>query len=66
MTYARKFGLVTGGGSSWRLDGCDTRFGALREITRHLYEDPERYAAFRTRLVGIQRQHAGLPAEGWL
>ncbi|MCO6419298.1 hypothetical protein JYK14_24510 [Siccirubricoccus sp. KC 17139] len=65
VTYGRKRGLITGGGSSWRLDECDTRFGGLKEITRRFYEDPERCGAFRTRLVGIQRQHAGLPAEGW-
>lgn len=65
LTYAKKFGVFGGGGSSWRIDGIDRKFGKAGEAVTWLYEEPEQFAALKTRLISMQRYNCGLPAEGW-
>lgn len=61
-TYAKSMGFITGGGSSWKVDGVDKKFSRLDEITAFLYAQPERYLALKQSVVATQRQAKGLPA----
>lgn len=65
VTYAKKFGLVTGGGASWKIAGCDEKFGRLASITDHLYTDPELFAAIKRQIIIMHRESMGLALEGW-
>jgi recombination protein RecA len=65
LTYAKKFGIFTGGGSTWRIDGIEKKFSRIQEAIDWLYDNPEPYHALKERLLTIQREHAGLAAEGW-
>ena len=63
VTWARKVGLITGGGSSWTVDGVDTKFGRLQEIADYFYSDDEFYTDFKDRLVRMYRAACGLQEE---
>lgn len=65
LTYAKKFGLFTGGGSSWRLTGIDQKFGRIQDAVDWLYRNPEEFERLKFQLITLQRQHAGLRTEGW-
>lgn len=65
LTYAKKFGIFTGGGASWRIDGLDEKFGKISEAIDYMYSDLDFYEALQNRLITIQRDHAGLPTVGW-
>lgn len=66
LTYAKKIGLVTGAGASWRIDGVDYRFGKIAEMVSYLYAQPEFYSQFKTRLISQHRANMGLVTTGWL
>lgn len=63
ITYAKKFDLFTGGGTAWRLDGVDKKFGKMQDAVDWLYSDPEQFEALKNRLISIQREHCGLRPE---
>lgn len=68
-TYAKKFGLVTGGGSSWRIDGIDKKFGKLEQIEDFFIADEEEFLIMKRRLIMAQRLEMGLlamPPDGYL
>jgi recombination protein RecA len=72
LTYARKFGHLTGGGSAWYLDGVNDltgtkpmRFGKLQEVLDHFYSDLDYYEAMKHRLICQQRANNGLQPDGW-
>lgn len=65
VTYAKKFGVLSGGGSSWRMDDLDERFGKLQEIADYFYSDLDYFEHVKRRLISMQREHAGLKADGW-
>jgi recombination protein RecA len=65
LTYAKKLGVFSGGGSSWRIDGVDTRFGKISEAVDWLYEHPTEFDALKRRLISIHRRNCGLQTEGW-
>lgn len=65
ITFARKFDIVSGGGSSWRFDDQDTRFGSLKELCNHLYEFPDYEAQLRHRMLCMQREAMGKSPTGW-
>lgn len=73
MTFARKFGLLTGGGSAWYLDGYmgledaskPMRFGKLQEVADCLYSDLEYFENLKRRMIAMQRVNCGLEGEGW-
>lgn len=72
LTYARKFDLITGGGSAWYMDGVNDlsgtkpmRFGKLQEMLDHLYSDLDYYEDLKHRLICQQRGNNGLAVEGW-
>ena len=60
VTWARKVGLITGGGSSWTVDGVDTKFGRLQDIADFFYSDDAFYATFKDRLMRMYRRECGL------
>jgi recombination protein RecA len=66
LTYAKKFGVFTGGGSSWRIDGLDEKFGRIQDAIDHLYSDLDYFEALKFRLISLQREHAGMNPDGWL
>ena len=65
LTYAKKFGVFTGGGSSWHIDGIDVRHRTIDAAVDWLYEHPPEFEALKTRLIGQQRVNNGLSREGW-
>ncbi len=64
-TWAKKMGVITGGGSSWRIDGVEERFRTLDSIAEHFYSDLEWYHTFQRRLVSMHREAMGLRPDGW-
>lgn len=64
-TWAKKMGVITGGGSSWHIDDVEQRFRNRAAICDHLYQNMDYYNALKYRLVCMQRAACGLPAEGW-
>jgi recombination protein RecA len=65
LTYAKKFGLFTGGGQAWRIAGLDEKFGRIQEAADYLYSDLEFYGGLKNRLISMQREHAGLRPTDW-
>ena len=65
LTYAKKLGVFTGAGSSWRIDGVDRKFGKIQDAIDWLYDNPEQYEDLKIRLISMQRANAGLSPEGW-
>ncbi len=65
-TYAKKMGVITGGGASWRVDGLDERFSNLQGICDYFYSDLDFFTALQQRLITEQRRACGLVAEGWM
>lgn len=72
LTWSKKFGLLTGGGSSWYLDGArdltgtkPLRFGKLQEVSDYLYSDLDFYQDTKNRLISMQRANNGLSSTGW-
>lgn len=63
--WAKKNGVITGGGSSWRVDGLDEKFGKLDEIVAHFYSDLDFFDAFKMRLITMQREKMGKAAGDW-
>lgn len=65
LTYAKKFGLYTGGGSSWTLDFDDTRlhFSKAAEAIAALREDINLYWSLRTKVIQEQAIRLGMPSE---
>lgn len=72
LTFARKFGLVTGNGSAWYMDGVNDlsgakplKFGKIQEMLDHLYSDLDYYEGLKYRLICQQRANNGLQPENW-
>lgn len=69
VTYAKRMGVVSGGGSSWYLDGVDRKFGNMQGIVDYLEQDDFEYSMLKARLVAMRRQHVGIravPHDGYL
>lgn len=66
ITFARNFGQVTGGGSSWRLRDFDQKFGALKEIGEFLYDRPTEYRRLQREIISMHRESQGLVKDGWI
>ncbi len=64
-TWAKKMGVVTGGGNSWYIDGLDQKFGNLQAIADYFYGDLGFYHEFQRRLITMQREACGLVPEDW-
>lgn len=60
--YAKKFGLLTGGGKSQRIDGIDKVFGKQEEIGNFFEDNPEEFLNVKRRIIMAQRLDMGLQA----
>lgn len=60
--YAKRMGLITGGGASWRIDGIDRKFSKLADIEQFLKDEPEEFLTLKRRMIMIKREEMGLPA----
>jgi recombination protein RecA len=63
ITYAKKFGIVHGGGQSWK---CDTiegnrKFGKQAEIEAWLIEHPDDFLLLKQTMLADMRAEMGLP-----
>lgn len=68
-TYAKRMGFITGGGTAWRLNGVDYKFGKKAQIEAFLLEDDFEFAMLKARMVAYRRQQMGLnafPKDGYL
>jgi recombination protein RecA len=65
ITYAKKFGAYTGGGTSWVLDFGDSRYryGKAAEAIDALRDDPAYAWALRNYLIQAQAANLGMPDE---
>lgn len=63
INWARAYGHITGGGSSWRVDGIEGKFGRLQDIADHLYSDDEFFENFKQRLIREYRVQCGLDGD---
>lgn len=59
--YAKRMGLVTGGGSSWYIQGVDTKFPNLTTLHTHLKDNNEANLRLRQATISMQRKAMGLP-----
>jgi recombination protein RecA len=65
VTFGRRFGLVNGGGSSWRINDVDERFSSLKETSEYFYSDLAFFDHFKGLLITEQRRKMGLLPDGW-
>lgn len=65
LTYAKRFGAYTGGGSSWTLDFWDEehQFRGVKDATAALYANRDLYQKLRNFLICEQAKHLGMPEE---
>lgn len=62
LAFGKKMGLVTGGGSSWSIDGIDQKFSKGDDMIEYLYANPEEFRILKQKLVSLQRRSMGVPA----
>jgi len=60
VKWGKSTGVVSGGGSTWRVDGVDQKFGRLQEIADYMYSNFDFFDHFKTRLIGDYRESRGL------
>ena len=65
LSFAKKFGFFTGGGSSWRLDTVDLKFNRHTEVVQYLYENDDEMLSLKNRIISAQRARLGLRATDW-
>lgn len=65
LLYAKKFGVFTGGGSTWRIAGLDRKFSRIQDAVDYLYANPEFFEDLKRSLISIQREHCGLRPNDW-
>lgn len=61
VTYAKKMGVLTGGGNKWRLNGIDTVFPNRDAIITRLKRDPEASLRVRRLCIMIKRSFTKVP-----
>ena len=60
--YAKRMGIITGGGASWKISGVAKKFGKLEEIKKFLISTPEEFLKLKQTIIAMQRVDKGLPA----
>lgn len=66
-TWARRVGLITGSGGSFKIDGVgDRKFRTIEEMVQFFYSDMEWFFAFQHRMICMYREANGLKPDGWL
>ena len=65
LAYAKKFGVYTGGGSSWKLEFNDysQKFRGANEASQALYQDPDMKWSLRNFLIAEHATHLGMSEE---
>lgn len=65
ITYAKRMGLYTGGGGSWKLtiDGVERKFKKAAEAIAMLNEDKEIQGHLRNELIALQAANLGMPKD---
>jgi hypothetical protein len=65
LAYAKKFGVYSGGGSSWKLEFEDYNynFAKVKEAIQALYDDPDLEWALRCHLIQLQAASLGMPED---
>lgn len=73
LTYAKVYGLFTGGGAHQKLDGISRKFSTRAEAVEYLYDHPEHMARLKQLIIGMHRfknKMVSLPPDkyvyGWL
>jgi len=69
VTYGKRMGFVTGGGTSWAIDGVDAKFKNLQGIVEFLVENPDEFVTLKRKMIALKRQEAGIdaiPKDGYL
>jgi len=69
-TYAKRVGLIAGGGASWKIEGCETKFGKLAEIEAFFLENEIFFTDLKRKIISRKRKMLGLaecpPTDGYL
>ena len=60
-TYAKRDGIITGGGGAFKIDGLDEKFRTLDDIVIFLYENPREYLILKQTIIAKHRESVGLP-----
>ena len=61
LTFAKKYGLLTGGGSSWRLDGVDFVFNKHQDIIDFLLDNEGTFDNLKSSIIIHRRKSMMLP-----
>jgi len=59
--YAKKMGVITGGGASWKIDSVSKKFSKLIEIQEFMAENQDEFIRIKQTLIAMQRKEKGLP-----
>lgn len=60
-TFAKKEGLITGGGASWKIHGVDNKFKSLDELRGYLLENEDEYLLLARKLMLMKRAEQQMP-----
>lgn len=67
VSFCKANGVVTGGGSTWKLDELgDRKFGRLQEIADYMYDEPDFYEHLKARLITAYRKSRGLTGDWYI
>jgi len=61
-TYAKREGLITGGGASWYVNGIDTKFRKRDDIIAMLVEEDEQFIRLKQKILIRKRVELNMPA----
>ena len=62
IVYAKRMGLVSGGGASWKIEGESQKFRTLADMETFLREKPEANLSLQQAIIAAQRVSKGLTA----
>lgn len=68
LSFAKSYGLLTGGGASWKMDGISGSM-KMADLIEYLYDNPVEMDRIKQLIVGIHRNHSkmpGLPPDNYL
>lgn len=62
VSFAKKFGLISGSGGAYRLEGCSDGFRKFDDVAARFNQDPILFGRIKALLIQLQRRSVGLPA----
>jgi recombination protein RecA len=65
ITTAKKFGVITGGGPAWYIQGVNYKFGKADEIISFFYANMDFFYLFQRHLISLYRERRGKAGDGW-